>query len=211
MDLATTVDAVFEGYKAFSVAHPLLCSIATAEATFVAGDCISQLIKDKTVDPRKVRYTATLAPLYGLGTHALVQTGELVGEYISDHPLAKSALGPNNIHGILYNTFFFVNNTVGERTGYSLTELAKHYACIFSGTGSLWQRFKDKYIANVPGKEFAYTTATVVTAWNAIQYVNYAHVPEELRTAFVLAANIAWVTALSLWSLTGRRRIVKPT
>ncbi len=204
MDL---VNIVVEGYREFQQHHPLILAMATAEVTFTVADAISQFIEDRKIDLKKLKYTAALAPVYGLAVEGLIGTGNLVGEYISDHPMAKSALGPN-FWGLAYNTFFFVNGTIGEKTDYNPVELAKHYARVFSGDGNMWENFKDNYLANVPGKEFVYSAIGTLTFWNAYMAVNFAYIPEEIQTPLALTVNIAWTTALSLWSLRGRKDVV---
>lgn len=207
MDIGNTINTLFESYKAFRNTQPILSSMVTAEAAYSLGDIVSQLIVDKKVDWKKVRYTATLAPLYGICIEGLIQTGEFVGNHISENPLAKAALGPN-LWGNLFNTFFFVNNTVGERTGYSIKKLLKNYIGIFSNIKKLGSNFKENYIDNIPGKEYAYSVAATLTAWNVILYFNYDLVPYEMRTPATLAVGFMWPAIVSLWSLKGRRKIV---
>ena len=122
---------VLELYQGFMQSQPLLGSMATASVTITTGDIASQLLIDKKVNWKKVWYTARLAPMYGAGIHALIESGDLVGKYISENPLVKSVLGPN-LWGNLFNTFFFVNNTVGEKNDYSIKKLVNHYASMFS-------------------------------------------------------------------------------
>jgi len=215
MEIGLT-DALSEGfelYRNFQENHRILGSMITAEATFLTGDAISQLITDRKIDGRKLRYTAALAPLYGLCLEGLIQTGELVGKFISDNPLAKAALGPN-LWGNFMTTFFFVNNTVGEREEYSIPELVKHYGRIVNISNSgekqkgFFRRFREDYIGNIPKKEFWYSVAGILTAWNVFQYANYEYIEESMRTPATLAATFVWVPLLSFWSLKGRRRIV---
>lgn len=209
MDLGTIVDTAFKAYSSLQMAHPIIGSVLTAEGTFIAGDITSQVIAGEKVDYSKIKYTAALAPIYGLGLYGLMESGELVGEYISGDPLAKAALGPNLL-GNLYNTFFFVNNTVGEKKGYSLKKLAGHYWSMLSNRSdkSYLKNLKEKYIGNIPGKEYMYSMAATLTAWNVFQYFNYDCVPEEMRTPTTLAAGLVWTSLLSLWSLKGRRKVV---
>ena len=211
MDLGTFLSDSLEVFSNFQQSHPFLGSMVTAEATFLTGDAVSQLISDKKIDGRKLRYTAALAPLYGLAIKGALETGELVGRYISDNPLVKAALGPN-LFGNLINTFFFVNNTVGERTNYELPELARNYRDILADPTerkSIIKRFKEKYLHNIPKKEFINSVIGTLTAWNAFQWYNYAHVDKDMRTATTLGAGVIWLSLLSLWSLKGRRKIVE--
>lgn len=202
MDLATLVYQAFEGYRLFQQAHPVLGTVLTAQVVFPFADISSQLITDKCVDWKKVTYTAGLAPLYGLCGYALMESGNLVGQYIIDHPLAQAALGPN-LWGNLFNTFFFVNNSVGERNGYSLKKLGRHYWSLFSSPH--WKNIKDDYLSYIPLKEYLFATAATLTVWNAFQYWNYASVPKELQIPVTFAASAVWTVLLSLLSLNGRR------
>ncbi|HIG93837.1 MAG: hypothetical protein QT02_C0004G0026 [archaeon GW2011_AR9] len=193
MDLGAIVD----GYVAFQQQHPILGSIATAEATFSLGDIISQRVTDGKVDWKKVRYTAAFSPLHGMACYASMQIGELVGQYIADDPLAKAALGPN-LFGNAYNLFFFANNTIGEKIGYHLHQGKEYYHHL---TSDFW--------ANIPKEEYAKSVIGTLTAWNVIQYYNYAYVAQELRTSVALGVGTLWIGLMSLWSLKGRRKIVQ--
>ncbi len=135
MEIMQHAGEFYEMYKNFQAGHPHLGSMLTAEVVYLTGDLASQLISDRKVDTRKLKYTAALAPIYGLTLEGLMETGEIVGRHICDNALAKAALGPN-LFGNLFNTFFFVNNTVGERKDYSVPELAKHYANLLSSDES---------------------------------------------------------------------------
>ena len=192
--------------------HPYISSMVIAEMTFIAGDAIAQLIENKKVNKRKIFYTAILAPIYGLCAKGLMETGELVGKYISENPLVKGALGPN-LWGNFFNTFFFVNNTVGKEKDYSIPELARNYRNLFpneeDSNKDFWQRFKERYIDNIPKKEFAVTTAFTLTAWNGIQWLNYSQIPENLRTPACLLENAIWIPVLSWLSLRGNKKITK--
>lgn len=208
-------DIVNEGWKAyqdFQGSNPLLGSMLTAELTFPFGDVASQLIKNRKVNWRQVRYTAALSPFYGAGLHALIESGELIGKTISENSLLKSMLGPN-LWGNLYNTFFFVNNTVGEKNNYSLKKLVKNYKDIFSVKDdekgvSIWENFRNNYINNIPKKEYLNSVIGTLTAWNVFQYMNYEYVQESMRTPTSLVAGVLWISLLSLWSLKGRRKLV---
>ncbi|MBU1198398.1 MAG: Mpv17/PMP22 family protein [Nanoarchaeota archaeon] len=203
------VAQVWDAYQTFQQSNPLLGSMLTAEATFTLGDIVSQLIVDKKVDWKKVSYTAKLAPIYGAGVYGLMESGDLVGKLISEHPLVKAALGPN-LFGNVLNSYFFANNTIGERNGYKIRELVNNYASIFSqkDNKTFFQNFKEKYIKNIPGKEFLKSVIVTLTVWNGIQYLNYSYVSDEMRTPVALACGVAWLSVLSLWSLKGRRKIV---
>ena len=129
MDLSSLAQQLFEQYRSFNEARPIVGSMATALIIFPVADIASQLIIDKKVDRKKVRYTSALAMPYGAYAYLSVQSGNVVGEYISNHPLLMAALGPNLI-GLGFNLLFFTNNTVGERSGYQLKELGKHYVSL---------------------------------------------------------------------------------
>jgi len=212
-ELSDVVRECWSTYQGFLEGNPFLGSVLTAEFTVPFGDIVSQLIRDRKVRWKQVGYSASLAPLYGSAAYGLLESGELVGKAVSEHPLAKAALGPN-LWGNLYTTFFFVNNTVGERVGYSLKKLAQHYRNLFSNDNpekeerSRWQNFKEKYIANIPGREYLNSVIATLTVWNVFQYMNYEHVPESMRTPASLAAGVIWIPLLSFWSLKGRRKIV---
>lgn len=211
-----SLEAMFDVYQQFQTAHPLIGTMLTAEVTFSVGDIVSQLVIDKKVNWKKVRYSMTLAPVYGAGLYGLMETGDVVGRTVSEHPFVKSALGPN-LWGHLLNTFFFVNNTIGEKTNYSITGLLENYKATFSSQGdnikekvkSLYSNFKEKYIQNIPGREFRDTTIATLTFWNAFQTANYAYIQDEMRTPAILATSLVWLSILSLWSLRGSRRLTQ--
>ncbi|MBI4441461.1 hypothetical protein HY639_04795 [Candidatus Woesearchaeota archaeon] len=202
MDLDTIAQQSFDAYRMFQEAHPILGSIATAEVIFPLGDISSQLITDGRVDWKKVRYSAALAPFYGVASYGLMKSGDVIG-FIIDHPLAKAALGPN-LWGNFFNTIFFVNNTVGEKTGYCVSALAQHYWALLTPQ---WSIIKEQYFGNIPVREYLYATAGTLTVWNAFQWWNYSSVPKELQTPAALGASLFWMVLMSLWSLKGRRKI----
>lgn len=208
MELTTTVQDLFEHYRAFNEAYPILGSMATAGVIFPSSDIASQLISDKKVDWKKVRYTAALAPLYGVLAHLCVRSKELVPDFLTPNRLAESAFGPN-LWGNAFNVIFFVNNTVGEKKGYRLEQLAKHYSSIFSRSDSLTRNLKEKIVSYVPRNEYAKATLGTLTLWNVFQCANYEYIPEELQTPATLAMAFGWTIFLSLWSLTGRRKIAE--
>ena len=208
MDLANFAREAYDGYRNFQANHSHLGSMLTSEIVWTTGDAVSQLITDKKIDRKKLRYTAALAPLYGLCLEGLLETGEIVGRHISENPLTKAALGPN-IFGNFFNAFFFANNTIGEKKNYRLKELAKHYGEVFTPKKGFWKNFKEKYIANIPKKEFAFATLVTLTFWNGFQYANYAYVEKDMRVSTVLATAFVWTSLLSLWSLNGRREIAE--
>jgi hypothetical protein len=215
-ELTEIVSEGWNTFQNFQGNYPLLGSLLVSQVTYPIADVVSQLIKDKKVKWKQVGFTAGLAPMYGATVYGLMESGELVGKTISDDPLAKAVLGPN-LWGNIANSMFFVNNTVGEKVNYSLKKLAKHYLNLFSNKkinlrrrqkkNSCWQNFKDNYISNIPKKQYLNATIATFTGWNVFQYCNYAYVPENMRTPLVLAAGMAWVSLLSLWSLKGRRNI----
>ena len=211
MEILPTLSDLFECYQTFQISHPHLGAMVTAEAVYVGGDLVSQLMHERKVDGRKLKYTAALAPIYGLCLEGLIESGELVGRYISENPLTKAALGPNFL-GNFFNTFFFVNNAVGEREGYRIRNLVHHYVDLFSPKPSekglvkrICGSFNEKYISHIPHKEMLYATVSTLTLWNAFQYVNYSYIKEDMRTPVTLAAAFVWICALSLWSLRGRK------
>lgn len=211
MDIGSIVSESLRLYSELQKSHPLIGSMVAAEAIFVAGDAISQLIADKNIDKRRIIYTATLAPVYGICVKGLMESGELAGKYLSENPLVKAALGPN-LWGNAFNTFFFVNNTVGERGDYSLKNLLKNYKYIFTRDNrrmkNIKERLKHSYFDNIPKKEYFYSVTVTLTAWNVFQYMNYSHIQDDLRTSASLAASVLWTGLLSLWSLKGSREII---
>jgi len=212
MEIMQNLWEFYEGYKNFQRVHPHLATILTAEIVYLTGDLMSQLISDGRVDKRKLGYTAALAPIYGACLEGIIETGEIVGRHISDNALAKAALGPNLI-GNLFNTFFFVNNTIGERKKYSVPALVRHYANLFSSDESenrgKWENFKKNYIHNIPGKEYLFSFIATISLWNGFQTYNYVCVDPEMRTSTTLGATLIWTTVLSLWSLKGRRKVIE--
>jgi len=201
------LEQLLEGYQQLQAAHPFIMSVATAELIFPAADATAQLIKDRAVDWRKVRYTAMLTPFYGAGVYGLVQSGELVGQYLSEDPFTKGALGPN-LWGNVQNAFFFMNNTVGERTGYDVSALAQHYGSLLKGKGTRWENFKENFFGNISKHEYEVSVLGSITAWNGIQWYSYAHVDESMRTPFVLGCAFVWNVLLSGLSLIGREKVV---
>jgi len=198
-------------YSQFQASHPLIGSMVAAEVIFVAGDAASQLISDKKIDTKKIKFTATLAPLYGVCINGLLESGDLVGACVSENPALKSALGPN-LWGNVFNIFFFVNNTVGEKEDYNLKRLLKHYKNILTSDSPAVRNFKkrckDNFINLIPKRAYLYSVVATLTAWNVFQYMNYSYVQDEMRTATALAASAIWTALLSLWSLRGRREML---
>lgn len=211
MDISAFVANLFEQYRSFNDVYPILGSMATASIIFPTAESASHLITDKKVNWRRVRYAAALAPLYGAYAYLSVGSGHLVGEYISAHPLAKAALGPNLI-GLGFNLLFFTNNTIGERNDYQLRELGNHYTffckdLFLDRTRTRYQIIKEQISSCVPKKEYIYSALGTVTFWNAFQYANYSYIPQEMQTPATLGVAFGWTVLLSLWSLMGRRKV----
>ncbi len=205
---------LFETYKGFQRANPHLGTLLTSEIVFLTGDLVSQLLKERKVNLRKLAYTSVLAPIYGACLEGVIETGEIVGRNISENALVKAVLGPNLV-GNLFNSFFFVNNAVGERNKYSIGALARHYTNLLGsdksknkGFKGIWENFNRNYIQNIPGKEFLLSVIGTLTLWNGFQYWNYEYVDPDMRTITTLGASLIWTTALSIWSLQGRQRIL---
>ena len=214
MELNNIVGELFEQYRAFNQNNPITGSILTAGVIFPTADIASQLITEKNVNWEKVRYTSLLSPFYGLYAHLCVRSGDVVGKYISDHALAKAALGPNLL-GLAFNLFFFVNNSVGEKNNYQLRELGRHYTSFFSSSAesgaverTWYSRTKEKIFDYVPRKEYLNSAIGTLTFWNAFQYLNYSYVPKELQTPGTLGVALGWTVLLSAWSLAGRKKII---
>lgn len=193
---------LFDLYRSFNLTHPLLGAIFTGIIIFPLADIISQLILDKKVYWNKVRYSLGLSPFYGAYGLLAVGSGWLVGKYISSHPLAMAALGPNLI-GNIFNLIFFVNNNVGQKYNYHFPALGSYYRNLAAG--------KEKFFTYISGKEYLNAVIGTLTFWNGIQYINYTQVPVELQTPFVLAVSFAWIIVLSLWSLISRRKLLAAT
>ncbi|MGV8151197.1 MAG: Mpv17/PMP22 family protein [Candidatus Woesearchaeota archaeon] len=209
MELTTTVKELFDIYQNFQQAHPHIGTMLTSEVILLTADAGSQLISDKKLNKKKLAFTAQLAPIYGLSLEGLMETGNLVGEYIYNHSIAKSALGPN-LFGNIYNIFFFANNTIGEKNNYSIKELLKtYYNTIKDKTTSVKEKFVNTLWNNVPKK--AYTAAVVLTLtfWNVFQTLNYEYIPEELRSPATLGVSLFWTLGLTYHSLIGSRKIAK--
>ena len=212
MDLDSLVTATWHGYNAFQQAHPLIGSMITAEGTFVLGDIVVQKMFDGRLNPKKLAYTAKLAPAYGAMIYGLMQTGELPAHFGLDSPLEKAALGPN-LWGHLLNAFFFVNNTVGEKTSYAVQTLGEFYrnSTTYQGAPALGKIEAMKNIAknivdNIPGREFLITVAFTETAWNAFQTANFAYVPEAYRSPAALAFSVPAIAFLTYLSTKGARK-----
>jgi len=211
MDFKCLTDIV-QAVDGFQKAHPHLSVMMTAELMYVIGDAAAQWVLDKKLNKRKLAYTAALAPLYGLCIDGLMQTGELVGKYINSNPLVKAALGPNLI-GNASNTIFFYNNTMGEKTNYSIPALLKGYASIFSPAeikkNGFLNNLNKKFISYIPGREYLKTLIATLTAWNAFQWLNYAVVPEHRRTYAVLLVGTVWTGIITSWSSKGAKNKLK--
>ncbi|MFA5797456.1 MAG: Mpv17/PMP22 family protein [Candidatus Woesearchaeota archaeon] len=218
MDIGTLAMDIWNQYMQLQKTQPVIGSILTSAVTFTASDIVSQLMIDKKVNWKKVRYTASLTPLYGVSMYLVMQSGELVGKYLSTNPFLKSALGPN-LWGNIYTSYFFVNNTVGEKSDYSFIALLKNYASIFqdySGTfkerlHSFKNKFKKHYLDNILWTKYKPALIGTLTVWNVIQTLNYFVFNEEMRTPVALAAGFFWTIYLSEKSLIGGREITKKT
>ncbi len=210
MDIGGMVNDLYVSYQNLPGIYQ---SLITAEVVFPIAEAISHLVVDRKVDWKKVVYSAKLAPVYGVCIEGLVTSGELVGEYISENPLVQGALGPN-FWGNLVNAFFFINNSIGEKKDYKVKELIRNYIDIFrydrnqkKGLRGFWKNFKEKTVSNIPFKEYLKATIGTVTVWNALQYVNYNTIPEDMRVAFMQANLLWWVPTLTWLSLKGRRKV----
>ena len=203
--MADLVSIVNEGYQAFmqfQASHPVYGSMLTSEIIFPTADAISQLITDKKINWKRIKYTAALAPIYGATINYFIRSEKIIEESISESPLAMSALGPNLL-GQFLNAFFYVNNTIGEKTNYNLKELVKHYS------STRRKNFRKKIFGNIPEREYLFTTIGTLTFWNAFQYFNIKLAPEEMQTQNTLLMAFVWTNLISLWSLKGGRRLVK--
>lgn len=191
-------------------ALPHIGAMVTAEVTFTLGDSISQLISDRRIDRRKLLYTMKMAPLYGLGIEACVEAGDFIGEQVSERAFDRSALGPNLV-GNVFNAWFYVNNTIGERSNYRWHEPFSDY--IKQGKKIVTKEYEGvkevvrETLANIPRFDYELSVLGTLVAWNGIQTLNYTVIPDELQTPFALAAGMIWNTFLCLWSLKGRRRV----
>lgn len=196
------INDLVDMYVSAAQSAPLLTNMATAFATFTIGDALSQYIVDKKVNVKKLGYSATLAPLYGAMLYGLVESGEMIGPLVNDNSMAKAALGPNLI-GNGANAVLFYNNTIGQKTNYSIKGLADDYVD-FVRAKDKWARLKE----NIPAKEFTKSVVSTLTFWNAFHFVNYEYVSEAMRTPLTLATSLVWLTVLSLWSLKGSRNLI---
>ncbi len=205
----TVINDVWEMYSGLQQAQPYIGSVITAVGTFSLSDVVSQLMKDKKVNWKKVGYTAALSPVYGSAIYGLIESGKMVGDYLIDHPLAKAALGPN-LWGHALNAYLFVNNTVAEEEPkYSLKANLKHYASMFSKESlkNFGNTFKEKIIDKIPKKEYMRAFWGSMVGWNLFHWFNYSQVPDEMQTPLTLGVSVLWTTAITAWSLTGGRRI----
>ncbi|MFA6072817.1 MAG: hypothetical protein WC758_01780 [Candidatus Woesearchaeota archaeon] len=208
MDLVTTTKDLFESYQTFQQIHPHIGTMLTSEFIFLTSDASSQLIKDKKLNFRKLKFTAALAPIYGLCLEGLLETGNLVETYISNNPLIKSALGPN-LFGNIYNLFFFANNTIGEKHNYSLTDLTKTYYTAIKDTTTAKEKFTNLIWNNVPKNPYYISVAGTLTFWNAFQTLSYEYLPKELHAPAILGVSLFWTLGLTYASLIGSRKLAK--
>ena len=205
MVLDAVVDCAYNVYQGYSNLSPSVRAMITAEVIYPAADITSQLIEKRTFDLRrvnwkKVGYKAALAPVYGLGIHALMESGDIAPSTLVAEPL-DPIIGPNlrkaifgcNFYAQLLNSFFFVNETVGDKKDHSITELVKHYRDLFKNEDrsprrirDYWTNFKEKYWNNFWGKEFKKTTALVLTVNNGVVAGIYYFVPKAMQTSATL-------------------------
>jgi hypothetical protein len=213
MDLTNMVKDGWEAYQSFQQTYPLLNSMITGSVIYTSADAASQLMTEKKIDKRKIKYTAGISPVYGLLTHWVVEGGEFIGKGVQNNPLVKSlsaiALG-NVLNGI-----FFSNNQIGEKNNYNLKDLVKNYSKILHDKTdtkkikNTYKRFQEKFVENVPTKEFRECVAISFPYWLTINMINFSYTPEPMRTPVVMAAAFGWTCLLSLWSLKGRKKIKK--
>lgn len=181
MELAEALQGAWQAYEHLQETRPLLGAMLTSQVVFPIGDVVSQLITDRSVRWRQVGYTAATSSLNGAALHGLMQSGELVGHYISEHPLAKAALGPN-LTGNAFNFAFLIHNSIGEKHDYSLTKVANHYLTLGRSLEERvenqerdqpqgpWQRvkgtaanLKENYLDYLPGHQYKNTVITTLT------------------------------------------------
>lgn len=204
------INDIVNTYNNFQIAHPHWGSVLSSEFIYLTGDLVSQLVIDKKINFKKLGFTATFAPIYGLCLEGLMETGELVGQYISENAIVKAALGPN-LFGNLFNTFFFANNTVGAKNDYNPIAVIQNYAKIFSPneirSKGFWNNFKERYISNIPIKEYKESVVYTLGPWNIIQAFNYLLVPKHMRTQVTLAAGLGWSCIITGKSSIGAKKI----
>ena len=209
MDVGSLVKDGFEAYKGFMQIHPHIGNALTSEFILLSADLGSQFLKDKKWNPKKLLFTAKLAPFYSLGLEAIMESGNLVGEYILDNSLAKAALGPN-LFGNIYNLFFFSNNTLGETHDYNFTKVMKSYYDVIKDKSiSLIDKFKSGVWDYVPKNAYWIAFGATLTVWNVFQTFNYEYAPEELRAPLTLGASLFWSLGMTYYSLVGARNIAK--
>lgn len=193
---------IYDLYLSAAKTAPLLTNMATAVATFSIGDAVSQYIVDKKVNWKKVGFSATLAPLYGAMLYGLIELGNAIGPYVNENAFAKAALGPNLV-GNGANAILFYNNTVGEKNEYSIKALVNSYLDLSKAKHKL--KF---FVSNIPWKGFRNSVIGTLTFWNLYHWFSYTYIPKDMQTPAVLGTSLIWLTALSLWSLKGSRKIV---
>jgi len=208
MVLDAMVDCAYnawEGYTRLQETHPKFGAMVTGEIIYPLADVISQLGEKRTlnlkkVDWRKVGYKAALSWLYGLGIYALLKSSEIppsttvapVVDPITGPDLRKAIFGPN-FYAQVFNSFFFVNEAVGDIKNHSITELVKHYRDLFKGEDDherslkdYWTNFKKNYVDNFWNKKFAITTGIVLTVNNGVVGAIYKWIPEDMETPATL-------------------------
>jgi len=210
MDLGTIVSNAWEGYQTFAQAHPLINSMASAEVMYTAADASSQLIRHKKIDPKKLAYTAKLAPLYGLIGEGIIRSANFIGEGIYDHPFTKS-LAANPL-GNLSNAFFFVNNQLAEKNGYKISETFKQYfgKNPEDNGENLYNKFKSRFLNHVPDDIYKKAVLMSLPYWLTAQTAIFAYAPEHMRMPSTLACAFGWTLLSSSLSLIGRESLDLP-
>lgn len=228
-ELVDLVQEAWQAYDGLQHSHPFWSSIATGQVTLPLGDLVSQLIIRRRVNWKQAAYNFVSSPFYSACLWGLMQTGEIVGEHISENPLAKSALGPN-LFGHLFNFGYLIHNTIGEKFKYHFGDVTRHYLSLFKDRKSdgtvhdprelfdedplleerkgAWQRLKENAFDYLPRSQFAELAVWTFTAWNVVQTANYSIVPEQMRVPVVLCLSIPWAGFLAYKSLRGRLEVV---
>jgi hypothetical protein len=216
MDLGSVVQEAWQGYGHLQAAHPYLATAIQSVPVFVATDATVQLMTPREpgkpkINLKKLRYTACLAPIYGLSFQGLMDTGFMVKKYVSESTLAMAALGPNLV-GNIYNAFFFINNQVGYEKDYEISKLAAHYKQLFTGTPEgpgmrgVIHNIKECCSKHVPAWPYAAATAGTLTFWNWYHAkYSYGALSDETRMPAAFAVGFLWTLAMTAGSSLGTK------
>ncbi|MCF7865920.1 hypothetical protein K9L67_02585 [Candidatus Woesearchaeota archaeon] len=179
----------------------------------MGSDAIIQHKDNKKINLKQSLFKMFLAPIYAETINGLMWTGDMVGKYLWDNPVAKAVLGPN-LFANLTNPIVLANEQIGKENKYSFPKLIKHYATILEDKrtekekkedneknikNNIFKNFKRNFVDKVDNYGYKQTVKHTLTSWNIFQIINYYAVPQHLRTIVTIGPGAIWSYLSTSW------------